>query len=108
MRAYANLLAHIEHRTRRAVRQLSPAYMLSEWDQKAVDLYPVTAREFFAKRIHSLFRRSRFDITPTVSHAMDVNVYADERLAAGYAEHEVSAFRADAFKGEQDIGVARQ
>ena len=70
--------------------------MFSEWDEQTVDLYPVPGRQLGGQGSHSLFGCARFDIAPSVSDAMNVNIDADLRLPAGYAQDQVGAFRADA------------
>src|SRR3712207_8212502 len=50
----------------------------------------------------------RSDVTPTVRDAVDVDVDADPRLAAGDAERQVRALRPDAVERRQGLEVARQ
>lgn len=98
MLIHSDLLAHIEYGTYRASREIAFAYMLAERDQQAVYLDPVTAREQRLERLHSLFRRARSDITPAIRYAMNVDVDANMRLVAGYAQNEVGALWSYAFE----------
>jgi len=104
----ADLPAEFEHGAFRASRQRASADVFAERDEQAVDLDPVTARELAFERDGSLLGRSRSDVSPTVGDAMRVYVDADARLAAGDSKHEVGAFRPDAFKREQRLGLARR
>src|SRR5262245_5477602 len=104
----ANLPAEFENWAFRAFRQRASADVFAERDEQAVDLDPVTAREFAFERDRSLLGRSRPDVSPTVGDAMHVYVGADARLTAGDSQHKVGAFRPDALKREQRLGFARQ
>src|SRR5215510_12496625 len=104
----ANLPAEFEHGAFRASRQRPSADVLAERDEQTVDLDPVTTWELAFELDGSLLGRSRPDVSPAVGDAMRVYVDADARLAAGDSKHEVGAFRPDAFKREQRLGLARQ
>jgi len=103
-----HLPAEFEHGAYRASRQRASADVFTERDEQAVDLDPVTARELAFERDRSLLGRSRPDVSPAVGDAMNVYVNAGARLTAGDSQHEVGAFRPDAFKREQRLGLAGQ
>jgi hypothetical protein len=104
----AHLPAEFEHGAFRTSRQRARAYVFAERDEQAVDFDPVTARELAFERDGSPLWRSRPDVSPAVGDAMNVYVDADARLTAGDSQHEVGAFRPDAFKREQRLGLAWQ
>jgi hypothetical protein len=104
----ADLPAEFEHKAFRASRQRARADVFAEGDEQAVNLDPVTARELAFERDGGLLGRSRTNVSPAVGDAMNVYVDADARLTAGDSKHEVGAFRPDAFKREQRLGLARQ
>src|SRR5262245_22149508 len=104
----ADLAAEFKHGAFRASRQRARADVFAERDEQAVDLDPVTARELAFERDGSLFGRSRRNVSPSIGDAMNVYVDADARLIAGDSQREVCAFRPDAFKREQRLGLARQ
>src|SRR5262245_37948166 len=104
----ADLPTEFEHRALRPSWNRARAYVFTERDEQAVDLDPVTSRELAFERDGSLLGRSRPDVSPAVGDAMHVYVDADARLTAGDSQHEVGAFRPDAFKREQRLGLARQ
>src|SRR5262245_60602780 len=103
-----DLPTEFEHRAILPSGQQARAYVFSERDEQAVDLDPVTSRELAFERDGSLLGRSRPDVSPAVGDAMNVYVDSDARLTAGDSQHEVGAFRPDAFKREQRLGLARQ
>src|SRR5215468_2730033 len=94
----ADLPAEFKHRAFRASRQRAGADVFAERDEQTVDLDPVTARELVFERDGGTLRRACPDVSPAVGHSMHVYVNADARLIAGDSQHEVGAFRPDAFK----------
>ncbi len=108
MLVHAYLLTHLKHRASRATREPACADMFAERYKKAIDLYPVLARQFFNERFHSLLGRASLNVAPAICHAMNMYVNSDVRLATGDTKHKVGALGADALKRKQHIGVARQ
>src|SRR5689334_19691688 len=108
MTRHADLLAVFEHWTRRALSSLAGADMFAERAEETVALDPVTLRKDLLERGHCLCGRARRNDTPAIGHAVDVDVDADARLAAGDAECEVRAFGSHAFERRQGVEVARQ
>src|SRR5262245_10620420 len=104
----ANLPTEFKYRAFRTSRERACADVFTERDEQAVDLDPVTARELAFERDGSMLWRSRPDVSPAVGDAVNVYVDADARLTACDSQHEVGAFRPDAFKREQRLGLARQ
>src|SRR5689334_15881896 len=104
----ADLPAEFEHRAFRASWHRAGAYVFTERDEQAVELHPVTARELVFERNGSALRRARPDIPPAIGHAMHMYVNADAGLIAGDSQHEVGAFRTDAFKRQQRLGLTWQ
>ena len=104
---YTDLQAHIQHRTSGAMREIASANMLTKWDEQAVDFDPIAAREFGFKRHHRFFRSRSLYIAPTVGHAMDMDVHADEWLFAGNAQNQVCTLRANAGERAQYLRIAR-
>ena len=96
MSLYADLLAHIQHGTGGAVRKIASANMLAKRDEQTVDFNPIAAREFGFKRHQRFFRSRSLYIAPTVGHAMDMDIHADEWLSAGNAQNQVGTLRANA------------
>ena len=94
----ADLPTEFEHRAFRTSRERARTDVFTERDEQAVDLDPVTARELVFERDGSLLGCSRPDVSPAVGDAMNVYVDADARLTAGDSQHEVGAFRPDAFE----------
>src|SRR5262245_26792919 len=103
----AHLPAEFEHGAFRTSRQRARADVFAERDEQAIDFDPVTARELAFERDGSLLGRSRTDVSPAVGDSMRVYVDADARLTAGDPQHEGGAFRPDAFKRTQRLGLAR-
>ena len=108
MRDHVHLVAHIEHRAGAALGPPAGADVFAEGDEQRVEFDPVVAGQFLFQDGHRFLGRLRVDVAPAIRDAVDVDVDADARLAAGDAEHEVRAFRADAFEREQGGLVARE
>src|SRR5215208_7173918 len=108
MLVHAYLLTHLKHRTGRATWELPCANMFAERYKKAIDLYPVLARQFFNERFHSLLRRASLNIAPAICYSVNMYVNADVRLAARDAKHKIGALGADALERKQRVSIARQ
>jgi hypothetical protein len=106
MRCYADLAAIFEYRASRAVGQRARADVFAEWDEQSVDFDPIALWQDLFQFGHGLFGCACVDVAPSVGDAVHVNIYRDSRLAAGYSEREVCAFRANAAEGCQDVEVA--
>src|SRR6185437_1765374 len=96
MRCHTDLPAVFEHRAGRAFRTRAGTDVLAEWHEQPIDLDPVALWQHALEGGHRLFRCSRRDHAPPVRDAVDMNVDADRRPAAGNAEREIGALGADA------------
>lgn len=101
------LLAHIQNGTGGAAGQPPGADVLTERDKQAVDLHPVALGKLCLQCPSSLFRRPCPDISPTVGHAVDMDIDTDTRLTAGDGQHQIGALGTDAGEGEEGVIVTR-
>src|SRR5215216_2857461 len=101
----ANLLAHIQDGTGGTMRKIAGANMFSERYQQSINFDPVTLGKFLLKRDHCLFGCGRLDISPAISHPVDMDVHADKGFAAGDAHHQMCTLGTDSRKGAQDFLV---
>src|SRR5438067_1020729 len=106
MAGYADLPAHRQDGTGGTLRQPSRADVFAEGHQERVDLDPVAFRQARLEGGHGFLRRGRRHVAPAVGDAVNVDVHADGRMAAGDADREVSTFRADTVKGHEHLRVA--
>jgi hypothetical protein len=92
---YPDLLTHVNYRTSGATWATAGTDMLSERDEKAIDVDPVLLRQPVFERDHGALWRSGTHVSPAVGDTMHVNIHADIGLVARNAEHEMSAFGAN-------------
>ena len=102
----ADLPAEFEHWAFRTSRQRARTNVFAERDEQTIDLHPVRSRELAFERNGSPFRRARPDVSPTIGHAMHVYIDAYARLTAGDSQRQIGAFRSDALKRQQRVGLA--
>lgn len=79
--------------------------MLAKRHQYTIYLNPVLSRESGLKCRYGLFRGLSLNVTPAIGDTMNVNIHTDQRNATGNAQCEISTFRPDPSKREQDLPI---
>jgi hypothetical protein len=102
----ADLVTELKNGALGAVGQAAGANVLAERDEKSIYVYPVALGELFSEHGEGLVGAVRGDITPAVGDTMDVNVHADDFVAAGNTEGQVGAFGADTGEGDHQVTLA--
>src|SRR5687768_18038390 len=101
-----HLSAHIEHWAGRAFGADARADVLAEGDEQAVDRHPVAFGQLRLKGQHRLLRGLSLDVAQAIDYAVDVDIDANHRFAAGDPEREMGALRPDPGERLQHLVVA--
>src|SRR5256885_2045635 len=101
LRMNSHLTTHVQDGTGRTLWGSGGTDILTKWDEKRVDLNPISLREDTLKLVHRRFRRIRRNVTPAVRDSVDMNVDRDPAFAAGNSKRKVRTFRTYPCEGGQ-------
>lgn len=108
MRRYSHLPAVLEKGAGGALGAFTRADVFSKRHEQAVDFDPVFPWQNRHERCRGLFRCGGGDVSPTVCHAVHMDIDADVRLTACDPEDKVRAFDSNTMEREQHVEVTRK